>query len=214
MGDRNHKFVEGEFYHIYAHSTGDVKIFESSRDCQRFLTLLFAANSNKPIPRLDRTIDLSLAWDIRDGRIDLGEPLVDIICFCLMPTHFHLLLMEKGNSNISKYLHRVLTSQSKYFNLKYDRRGHLFESKFHSKHIDENNYLLRLSSYIHNNPKKIPQWKNKEENYPWSSYQDFVSENRWGKLIQKNIIDDQFKNKKEYAKFMKEHYSDPDLALT
>ncbi len=209
---RPHNFIQGEFYHIYAHSIGDLEIFRNERDYQRFLTLLFSANGTKAIPRLDRYVDPNLVWDIANNKIDLGKTLVDIVCFCLMPTHFHLLLGERGNANISKYLHRVLVSHSKYFNLKYERRGHLFENKFNSKHINDNEYLLILSSYIHKNSKDIPSWKDKEEKYPWSSYQDFASENRWQHLLKKNIIEDQFKNPQEYKNFVEEHYKD--VALT
>jgi putative transposase len=205
---RPHNFIQGEFYHIYAHGIGDLEIFRNERDYQRFLTLLFSANGTKTIPRLDRSIDLNLVWDIANDKIDLGKKIVDIVCFCLMPTHFHLLLGERGNANISKYLHRILVSHSKYFNLKYERRGHLFENKFNSKHIDNNEYLLVLSSYIHKNSKDVPFWKNKEEKYPWSSYQDFISENRWQRLLEKNIIEDQFKNPQEYKNFVEEHYND------
>ena len=127
-----------------------------------------------------------------------------------MPTHFHLLLKETKDGNISKYLHRILVSHSKYINIKYERRGHLFESKFNSKHIDTNDYLLILSSYIHKNSKDLPSWKNKEDEYPWSSYQDFVHNNRWGNLLKKDIITHQFKNKKEYKKFVKENYQNID----
>jgi len=207
MAIRSHNFAEGEFYHIYAHGIGDLNIFQNQRDYQRFLTLLFSANGSNPVPRLDRKIDLNLAWDIRDKKIDLGDPLVDIVSFSLMPTHFHLLLKERGDSNISKYLHKILVSHAKYFNLKYKRRGHLFENKFNSKYIDTNEYLLIISSYIHKNAKDLPGWKNNEHNYPWSSYQDFVSENRWQHLLNKDIIEKQFNNPKEYKKFVEEHCS-------
>lgn len=209
---RNHSFIKGEFYHIYAHGIADSKIFPAEKDYARFLTLLFAANSVDIIPRLDRSIDLNLVWDILAGKIKLCKPLIDIVCFCLMPTHFHLLLKERSDANISKYLHRVLVSHSKYINLKYDRRGHLFESKFHSKHIGENDYLLILSSYIHKNPKKLRTWKNKEYLYPWSSYQDYIAKNRWQNLIKPDIVKGQFKNTKEYKNFVEDNCESTDIA--
>lgn len=208
MGIRSHNFIKDEFYHIYIHSVGDLKIFPKEKDYKRFLTLLFAANSEGQIPRLERHDGLNLAWDIANGKVKLEKPLVDIICFCLMPTHLHLLLKERVDGNITKYLHRILVSHSKYINIKYERRGHLFESKFNSKHVDTNDYLLILSSYIHKNPKDISNWKNKEDAYPWSSYQDFIQDNRWNHLLSKNIIIEQFKNKKEYKEFVEENYQE------
>jgi putative transposase len=205
---RLHAFVKGEFYHIYVHGVADFKIFPTARDYQRFLTLLFSANSVCSVPRLDRHIDLNLVWDILGGKIKLEKPLVDIVCFCLMPTHFHLLLKERANANISKYLHKILVSHSKYINLKYERRGHLFESNFHSKHINKNDYLLVLSSYIHKNPNKLKDWKNREHLYPWSSYQDYILKNRWGCLLNKKMIEGQFKNPQEYKNFVEEFCED------
>jgi putative transposase len=208
MSNRKHKFVKKGFYHIYVHSVGGLKLFNDNKDYQRFLTLIFVSNGIKPIPRLDRKNAPSLTWDIRDGKLDLGTPLVGIINFCFMPNHFHLLLEERSDGGISKYLQKLLTSHAKYYNLRHERRGHLFESNFHSRCIDTNNYLLRVSSYLHKNPKDILRWKNNEDKYPWSSYQDFIHENRWGKLLSKNIIEGQFKNKKDYQRFIEEHYEE------
>lgn len=213
MSIRSHNFVKDEFYHIYIHSVGDLKIFPKEKDYKRFLTLIFVANSVGQIPRLDRHNDLNLAWDIAAGKVELEKPLVDVVCFCLMPTHFHLLLKETEDGNISKYLHRILVSHSKYINIKYDRRGHLFESKFNSKHIDSNDYLLILSSYIHKNSKDLLNWKNKENEYPWSSYQDFIRNNRWNHLLSRDIIMSQFKNNKEYKDFVEENYKNIDYDL-
>ncbi|MFH0803511.1 MAG: transposase [Candidatus Tagabacteria bacterium] len=203
---RPHNFVKGEFYHIYIHGISDFEIFPNKKDYQRFLTLLFSANGINSTPRLDRSIDLNLVWDIIAGKMKIGEPLVDIVCFCLMPTHFHLLVKERGDGNVSKYLHKILVSHAKYINLKYKKRGHLFESNFHSKHIDDNDYLLKISCYIHKNPKDLKSWKNKEHLYPWSSYQDYILENRWQHLLKKGIIEKQFKNLQEYKNFVEENY--------
>lgn len=204
---RKESFAKGEFYHIYAHGIGDMKIFKNTKDYQRFLSLLFSANNYDSIPRLDRKPGLNSVWDILGNETKQENSLVDIVSFSLMPTHFHLLLGELGDANISKYLHRILVSHAKYFNLKYERRGHLFESKFNSKHIHDDNYLLVVSSYIHKNAKDLPGWKNKEDKYPWSSYQDYVEANRWGKLLNKDIIEDQLKGQR-YKNFVEKHYEE------
>jgi putative transposase len=205
--ERSHSFIAGEYYHIYCHAVDSLLLFQGERDYERFLALLFAANSMNSIPRLDRSHKLSFIQDIFLGQIDIGKPLIEIICFCLMPTHFHLLLRELQDSNISKYLHKVQTSHSKYINLKYDRRGHVFESRFHSRHINNNDYLLNISVYIHKNSKDLKGWTGREIEYPWSTYQDFVVENRWQHLIKPDIILDQFKNGKDYHHFVEENYA-------
>ena len=200
---RRTPFAESEFYHIYVHASPNLFPFEDNTNCIRFLNTLFFGNSINSIQRLDRKTDLNSVWDIRDGKIDIGEPLVGIVCFCLMPNHFHLILEEKGDSNISVFMHRILVSFSKYINLKHERRGHVFESQFHSKHLDENNYLLRASSYVHLNPKDIPQWDKQEHLFNWSSFQDYVGENRWGNLLNRKPLLSQFENDaQEYHDFI------------
>ena len=213
---RKHSFVVGEFYHIYAHSVGDLVLFKSDRDYIRFLSTLFTANGEKDIPRLDRFRDLNLVWDIRDGKIDTGNALVDIIGFCIMPNHFHLLLGEQKDGNISKFLHRILVSYSKYFNLKYEKRGHVFERTFNSKHLSDDNYFLRALAYLHLNPQDIKGWRKKEHLYDWSSFQDYVGENRWGKLLKTDIALKYFDGDNEaYRAFVEEARSEiEDYKLT
>ena len=204
MARRQHPFVGGNFYHIYAHSVSDLLLFRAEDVYKRFLNVLFSANGEAEMPRFDRADDLNLVWDIRDGKIKLGEPLVAIVGFCLMPTHFHLVLGELKDGNISRYMHRLMVSFSKYFNLKYERRGHVFESKFHSKLLDDNDYLLRASCYVHLNPQSTESWRIKEHKYPWSSFQDYFDINRWGRLLQNEIVLSQFESKEEYKKFVEE----------
>jgi hypothetical protein len=62
---------------------------------------------------------------------------------------------------------------------------------------------LYLSTYIHRNPREISKWFKKEDQYQWSSYQDFIGENRWGDLLLSDIVLGQFKDKKRYHNFVK-----------
>lgn len=213
---RKYAFTEGNFYHIYVHAVSNLVLFRSEFDYRRFLVTLFTANGTKDIPRLDRANDLNLVWDIRDKKIKIGDPLVDIVSFCPMPNHLHFILRERGDGQISVFMHRILVSYAKYLNLKYERRGHVFESTFHSKFIEDNDYLLRVSSYIHLNPKDLKEWRKKEHNYPWSSYQDYVGTNRWGHLLQIELLLSQFDgNRRQYKNFVEEtrHEDNADLNL-
>ena len=71
------------------------------------------------------------------------------------------------------------------------------------KYVEDNKQLLHLSAYIHRNPKELRDYKSNKQNYYWSSYQDFVEENRFNQLLRPEIILEQFKNKKEYLSFLK-----------
>lgn len=103
--------------------------------------------------------------------------------------------MENG---ISKFMQKVGTGYTNYFNKKYKRSGSLFQGKFKSIHIDTNEYLLHLSAYVNRND-FIHGYDKKDWEY--SSYLDYVGK-RNGKLCNKEIILGQFRNKKDYADFM------------
>ncbi len=132
----------------------------------------------------------------------INNKTVELISFTFMPNHFHITACEVKEGGISKYMQRAQESYTKYFNAKYGKSGHLFQGPFQIVHIENNEQLLHLSAYIHRNPREINQWKNKENQYPWSSYQDYVNENRWGELLKREIILSQFSNIKEYEEFV------------
>ncbi|MFH1727520.1 MAG: transposase [Pseudomonadota bacterium] len=135
----------------------------------------------------------------------IAKRITELNSFTIMPNHFHLLTQEKTDdgNGISRYLQRIQTGYAKYFNAKYKKRGHLFQGSFRAIRVETNEQLLYLSAYIHRNPRELKQWENKEINYPWSSYQDFAKNNRWGKLLKPDIILDQFSGINEYYKFIK-----------
>lgn len=119
-----------------------------------------------------------------------------------MPNHFHLFAQEKKEKGISWYLQRVQDGYAKYFNAKYKKRGHLFQGTFRAIPVETDEQLLYLSAYIHRNPRDLKEWKDKEHKYPWSSYQDCIGENRWGKLLTSDIFLNQFPSKTSYQNFV------------
>ncbi|MEK9209274.1 MAG: hypothetical protein AAB926_00390 [Patescibacteria group bacterium] len=64
---------------------------------------------------------------------------------------------------------------------------------------------MPLSFYIHKNPYKLKEWRGREEKYPWSSFQDFLGDNRWGKFLNPSIILEQFNNGEDYKRFVNEY---------
>lgn len=189
MSIRNFHFSIDEHYHIYNRGTDKRDIFLGLRDYDRFLALLYLCNSKN-------SVDLSRHF--RDGKVlsDLyslqrGDKLVDIGAYCLMPNHFHLLLREKEEGGITKFMGKLATAYSMYFNKKYDRTGALFEGKFKAKHVDSDEYLKYLFAYIHLNPVKLidPKWKENGINdrevakrylqgYRYSSYLEYLGVTR------------------------------------
>lgn len=208
MSTRKVSFAEGEYYHIYNRGNGKQKIFHDKYDYEHFLDLLYVLNTknNVCVSDLKRYKSFDLCT------IDVEDNLVAIGSYVLMPNHFHLLITEKIEGGISKFLQKVSTAYVMYYNKKYERTGSLFEGKFKSQHLDTDKYLKYIFSYIHLNPVKLIQkdWKedgikNKKEalsflkNYEYSSYLDYLAIPRIkGKIIKKEPFPDYFSNIKDF----------------
>jgi putative transposase len=198
-----------ECYHIFNRGMQKQPIFESNKDRLRFLFLLLAFQGSNIIPNVSRTLKQFVQSSTLNISRDFVNEIskdkkIELMSFCLMPNHFHLIVYEKTEGGIAKYMQRVLTAYTKYFNTKYKKSGHLFQSSYKSVHIRNNNQLLYLSTYIHRNPREFSEWKNKEHLFPWSSYQDYINKNRWRGLLSRDLILDQFLDqKKGYNEFVK-----------
>lgn len=208
---RKDTFLSEEFYHIYNRGVEKRNIFMDDADRWRFLTLLLLFQGDTFVPQVGRLVSFvkHLVFD-KENKLEehdvfkdiVSNRIVELVCFCMMPNHFHIILHQIKEEGISNFMQRLGDSYTKYFNMKYERSGHLFGGCFQSRHIDQNEYLTYLSAYIHMNPRELKAWHNKEVLYPWSSFQDYKSNNRLGSLLAHSIISDQF-NKNEYQKFVK-----------
>lgn len=150
MALRKQSFSLNEFYHLYNRGTEKRMIFLDEQDYQHFLFLMYVCNTEK-------SIELRKIGE----NFDRGETLINVGAYCLMPNHFHILVQEKTEGGISKYMLKLMTSYSMYFNKKYERTGKLYEGVFKSTHASNNNYLKYLYAYIHLNPAKLidKNWK-------------------------------------------------------
>lgn len=181
MTTRRITFSLDEFYHLYSRGVDKRLIFLDDQDKKRFVKLLYVCNGTKPV--IYKTIQ-ALPLD----EIEIGERLVAIGAYCLMPNHFHLLIREVSEGGAVKFMSKLLTAYSSYFNKKYDRTGALFGSEFKSTHADNDEYLKYLFAYIHLNPLKLayPRWKEDINNidledkglflkdYAFSSYPSYI----------------------------------------
>jgi len=152
--ERKLTFSVGEYYHLYNRGVEKRNIFLEKRDSSRFQRLIYLANGTSPI-RFSETEGQAL------NNIDRGDPLVAIGAYVLMPNHFHLLVKEVIENGLSKFMEKLATGYSMYFNKKHERVGPLFQGRFKGEHVDNDKYLKYLYAYIHLNPVKLiePNWK-------------------------------------------------------
>jgi putative transposase len=155
---------EGAVYHVTVRGNRRSNIFKSANDCERFISQL--AESTR-------------LYDVR------------LYLFCLMTNHVHL-VFETPQANVSRFMQRLQTAYTVYFNRKYNQSGHLFQGRFGSSVVDEDAYILKLSRYVHLNPVYLKAHTNKPDrervgilrNYPWSSYRSYI-----GKCARLEFVD-------------------------
>ena len=209
--ERKFTFAEGEYYHIYNRGVEKRDIFMSGDDYRRFQRLLYLANGSKPfVYKLVQRMPLD--------KIDVGDKLVAIGAYCMMPNHFHILAKEVTEGGISAFMEKLTTGYSKYFNKKHERVGTLFQDRFKAEHVDNDEYLKYLYSYIHLNPVKLidPTWKEVGirdaektrqylEGYHSSSYPDYLGREREERLIlSKAEFPEYFDEPKDFAEYIKD----------
>ncbi|MGI6358716.1 MAG: REP-associated tyrosine transposase, partial [Bacillota bacterium] len=93
--------------------------------------------------------------------------------YCLMSNHVHLLVREQQPNAVSKLMHRLGTIFAQWYNLKYDRVGHVFQDRYHSSPVEDDDYLLTVLHYIHQNPVKA-QLVERCGSFPFSSYHAYA----------------------------------------
>jgi REP element-mobilizing transposase RayT len=146
-------FAQGEYYHLYNRGTEKRRIFLSPADHRRFLALLYLCNGHNEV-NLRETFRKDIKFeDIFE--IDKGAPLVAVGAYCLMPNHFHILAKESAKYGVSKFMQKLGTAYSMYFNVRHHRVGTLFQGKFKARHVTNDQYLKYLYAYIHLNPVKL-----------------------------------------------------------
>ena len=124
------------------------------------------------------------------AKLDKGE--VEIISFCLMPNHFHLLLKQNTKAGVTKFMRRISNAYVSYFNKKYERVGVLFQGKFKAANIDSDAYLLHLSRYIHLNPLEVRPLNIAKRrwllNYPFSSLMEYLGKRKTNWINSKVVL--------------------------
>jgi len=202
MATRKVSFVVGEYYHLYTRGVEKRQIFLDGQDYNYFLYLMHLCNTTKSI----RIKGL-------EENFERGETIIDVGAYCLMPNHFHILAKEKIEGGISKYILKLLTAYSIYFNLKYKRTGRLYESTFKSSHASTDQYLKYLYAYVHLNPAKLidKNWKDNRvksvaelwkfvSEYYYSSLQEYSNTDRGLKrnIVNSGVFPEYFKNPKSH----------------
>jgi putative transposase len=147
-------YIKDGYYHVYNRGVEKRTIFEDEQDYKVFLDYLKEYLSPPPDPKMFiKTITLQEYSFKGLPRLPKNYfDKIELLAFCLMPNHFHLLLKQTDKNVMEKFMRSLSIRYSTYFNKKYDRVGGLFQDTYKAILIIDESYLLHLSRYIHLNP--------------------------------------------------------------
>lgn len=155
------------YYHVFNRGIDGHRIFEDKDDYLTFLKYFEIYLS--PLNTIN-TPEKPLRSNLIKGNL-AGE--VELLAYCLMPNHYHMLLTHTTQNGIEKFMRQLTSAYSSYFNKRYKRMGPLFQSTYKAIQVDTEPYLIHLSRYIHQNP--LERGAALKE-YIWSSYQYYLKE--------------------------------------
>lgn len=192
MPYRKVPLATGEYYHVFNRGVARTPIYINARDYTRFIQVLSYYRYAGIQQKFSAGATISIGED--------NPRLVDIIAYCLMPNHFHLLIKQKVENGIVHFISNLCNSYSKYFNTKNKRVGTLFQGPFKAVHIETEEQLLHVNRYIHINP--LVSFIVKDINaYRWSSFSEYLGDGE-SNLCEKDIIMHNFSTSDLYKKFV------------
>lgn len=179
-------YVENGYYHIYNRGIEKRTIFEDEQDYKTFLKYLKESLSSPPDPKtITKTFSVrGVTFDATPRQVKNFDKKIDLMAYCLMPNHFHLLIKQIGLMDINKFMQSLSTRYSMYFNKKYKRIGKLFQGSYKAVLITTDEYLLHLSRYIHLNPTEFT----KDIANAYSSYAEYIGKRKTSWIKTKEIL--------------------------
>jgi putative transposase len=171
------RFYPGNIYHLYNRGNDRQRIFLEPENYRFFLNRL------------------THFFRIAD---------TDLLAYCLLPNHYHLLVRLQNDTDFSNVLRRFITSYVKSFNKWHDRVGHVFQGSTRSKLVDDDRFLAHLCRYIHLNPVAAGLTKLPEE-WKWSDYRQWVDENEESARPNVALRTTLFSTAEEYRRFVLEY---------
>lgn len=221
MPYRKQQFENGSICHVILRGIDDNLIFKDTDDYYRGIFSIYEFNNTKSVEIIKRRQEIQRIKELQKGAqkggpsssrggraspelsliLDERDKFVNILVFCFMPNHLHLLLEQIKDNGITKFMSKVGTGYGGYFNQKYKRKGYVFQNRFLAVEIKNNEQLETVFNYIHTNPVSLldPSWKESGatnvkdsisflENYKWSSFQDYIGKKNFPSVTERNFL--------------------------
>jgi len=224
MPYRKEQFDNGDVAHITLRAIDGNLLFKDVDDYYRGIFSIYEFNNSNPVTiRKRREIRNALKNKINRGRasadsiVDEREKLVEILAFCFMNNHIHLLIRQLQDNGIVKFMSKIGTGLGGYFNRKNQRKGHVFQDRFYAVKVKDDTQLKIATVYIHTNPLSLffPNWKKiridnineaidfLDNKYKWFSHPDYIGNKNFPSIIEREFILKLFGGAENYKEFVK-----------
>lgn len=216
----------GEIFHVLNRGVDKRNIFLDGQDYFRFVHNLFEFNDPSPVFNLGYFLNRNQSIDLRSRYIKRKprKLIVEVLAFCLMPNHFHLLIRQKERGGITKFMRKLGIGYAKYFNQKYERTGTLFQGRYKAVLVNREAHFIHLPYYIHFNPLDLlmPDWRTGKiknykkaidflNSYRWSSHLDYIGRKNFPSVTQREFLLKIFGGAESYQKEVKNWLKEMDL---
>jgi len=202
------QLVNNEIYHVVSRTVGDTEVFDDEKDFYRGIFSIYEFNNANSVEirlrrqqrKKEKAIESIEKAYGRPTSVDRREKFVEVLAFSFMPNHLHLILKQVKDDGIVKFMKKVNGGYAKYFNEKYNRKGHLF-NKFRSVYIKDDDQLKNTFVYVHTNLISLmePGWKEKGitnpekvkeflENNKRHSYPDYLGKPTFASVTQRDFL--------------------------
>jgi putative transposase len=207
-------YIENGYYHVYNRGIDKRKIFLDDQDYRVFLHFLKYYLSPQESVFHHPLEEISNLKPIRLRSFPSLNKEVNLLAYCLMPNHFHLLVFQKTISGMTKLLKSLLTNYAMYFNRKYKRTGYLFQGNYKAVLVLDEIYFLHLSRYLRLHPSNLTGTD--PVKWPYSSYAYFLGQKKAGWLNPEPILSNfrtaqrtSLKDVLSYQSFIEDFQEDP-----
>lgn len=204
-----------ELFHVLNRGVDKRPLFLDNQDRARFVHDLYEFNDAKPAGSTYhsfRNLDPN-NLDFVSPDIQVREKIVDIHGWCLMDNHYHMLISERIDGGLTRFIRKLNIGYSKYFNERYDRSGTLFQGRTKKIPIEHDAHFLHILHYIHLNPldyqTDTQAWRERKitkartalshlNKYRWSSYLDYCGKSNFPSILHIELFSEVFGNYKTH----------------
>jgi putative transposase len=170
---RKFPLIEDNIYHIFSKSIANFKVFRTKKEFIRIKDMLIYYKRELLPLRFSVFQNIKDKEEFYKRHFTNTKQIVEIVAYCFMPSHLHLILKQLTKNGISIFMNRLLNSYSRYFNMRSKRKGPLWESRFQNVIIETDEQLLHLTRYIHLNP-VTAYLVDRPQDWEFSSYKEYL----------------------------------------